>query len=118
MFLVSPKNTHTHSSDSCPMSHAGDALSQEALGQQFSTYDNSHDHSSGQNCATAGHGAWWYNDCKGSDLNGQYGDNQYAMGIFWWTWSTADTNWLSGADMKLRPCGICDPGLTPLFIFE
>ena len=40
-------------------------------GMQLSTKDRDHDKSSGQ-CAVSYHGAWWYNNCHVSNLNGKY----------------------------------------------
>uniref|UniRef100_A0A8B9NXT6 Fibrinogen C-terminal domain-containing protein n=1 Tax=Apteryx owenii TaxID=8824 RepID=A0A8B9NXT6_APTOW len=70
----------------------------------FSTTDQDNNMSS-FNCATAYKGAWWYNDCHCSDLNGMYWlgvRGSYADGI----------NWKTGKDyhyshkqteMKFRP---------------
>ena len=55
--------------------YLGDSLSDPnspmAQGMQFSTFDADHDLSS-DNCAIAYHGAWWYNSCHASNLNGAY----------------------------------------------
>ena len=52
---------------------------------QFSTRDNDND--SGEiNCASEYTGAWWFNQCLASNLNGRYlgGTNsEYAKGIVW-----------------------------------
>lgn len=39
---------------------------------KFSTYDRDNDLSKSMDCATYYKGAWWYNDCHVSNLNGQY----------------------------------------------
>ncbi|CAH1958090.1 unnamed protein product [Acanthoscelides obtectus] len=49
---------------------AGDSLEYQA-GQKFSTYDQDHDNSE-NNCAVTFTGAWWYNACHRSNLNGNY----------------------------------------------
>ncbi|XP_061176951.1 ficolin-1-like [Saccostrea echinata] len=50
---------------------AGDSLIDWHNGMKFSTKDQDNDMSS-VNCATKYHGAWWYNACYQSNLNGQY----------------------------------------------
>jgi len=39
---------------------------------EFSTFDKDNDKSANQNCARDLHGAWWYNACAESNLNGFY----------------------------------------------
>ncbi|KAL4234153.1 Angiopoietin-1-like [Mactra antiquata] len=41
-------------------------------GAAFSTYDRDVDRRDHGNCAAGYHGAWWYNDCTYTNLNGQY----------------------------------------------
>ncbi|XP_071790265.1 ficolin-2-like [Asterias amurensis] len=50
--------------------NAGDSLSYHH-NNMFSTYDYDGDNS-GSNCASTYHGAWWYNSCHNSNLNGKY----------------------------------------------
>merc|ERR1712136_692051 len=52
------------------MGTAGDSLSYHN-GSNFSTYDADHDRS-GSSCAETYTGAWWYNNCYHSNLNGEY----------------------------------------------
>ncbi|KAL9972069.1 hypothetical protein ACROYT_G018308 [Oculina patagonica] len=60
-------------------------------GMSFSTKDRDNDKTS-SNCAINNRGAWWYNSCGDSLLNGNY-DNSY----YQWNW------FLKGSEMKLKP---------------
>jgi len=71
---------------------------------QFSTKDQDNDMGGGQ-CAVAFKGAWWYNDCHRSNLNGQYHGGphaSYADGINWYTFRGHQYS-LKRAEMKIRP---------------
>uniref|UniRef100_A0A8D0YQL6 Ficolin 1 n=1 Tax=Sus scrofa TaxID=9823 RepID=A0A8D0YQL6_PIG len=64
--------------------NAGDSLSSHR-DQFFSTKDQDNDNHSG-NCAEQYHGAWWYNACHSSNLNGRYLrglHTSYANGVNW-----------------------------------
>lgn len=64
---------------------AGDSLTSRANGRKFSTYDRDNDVYSGH-CAVMYHGAWWYDSCHTSNLNGDYGNTQFAKGPVWSPW--------------------------------
>ena len=72
---------------------AGDSLTSTAnmrnhSGYQFSTMDEDNDRCT-CNCAQTYKGAWWYNLCHDSNLNGLYhGGAQlsFADGVNWYTW--------------------------------
>ena len=66
---------------------AGDSLVYHN-GMKFTTRDNDNDNSGG-NCAQALHGAWWFNNCFFSHLNGPYHHNPVVSlnnGIIWYHW--------------------------------
>ena len=87
-------------------SDAGDSLSIHTK-QKFTTLDNDNDKSPGENCAVTYHGAWWYNSCHESNLNGRYynGNNPtagFADGIVWYG-VTGYHYSLKSVTMAIRP---------------
>ena len=63
----------------------GDSLGHHN-GNKFSTKDND---SYEKNCATRYKGAWWYDKCHSSNLNGLYLNGTYsafATGMVWYKW--------------------------------
>ncbi|WAQ95208.1 TL5A-like protein [Mya arenaria] len=79
---------------------AGDAFASRNNNNNFSTYDRDNDAYSG-NCAEKLHGAWWYDSCHVSNLNGDYGNTAYAQGLTWWPWTGFYAS-LSITEMKVR----------------
>ncbi|XP_028390977.1 uncharacterized protein LOC114515854 [Dendronephthya gigantea] len=81
---------------------AGDSLYYHNQ-MQFTTNDSDNDARSDENCATGFKGAWWYNNCYNSNLNGLYlGAGQYdATGITWLMWRGHYS--LKKTEMKIRP---------------
>ena len=68
----------------------------------FTTKDRDNDRDSGKNCAVSFTGAWWYNSCHHSNLNGKYvGDIRDNRGARWNTFR--DSLSLKFTEMKLRP---------------
>ena len=82
---------------------AGDSLTYHN-GQPFSTKDRDNDSSSDGNCAIVHSGAWWYEICHESNLNGLYhsgSHTSYADGVNWLTWKGHYYS-LRFSEMKLR----------------
>ncbi|XP_020907168.1 ficolin-2 [Exaiptasia diaphana] len=83
---------------------AGDSLSYHRY-MTFTTKDRDNDKCGGS-CAVGCKGAWWYNCCHHSNLNGQYKYNGTSSGInvVWYHWRL-ETGYhsLARAEMKMRP---------------
>ena len=80
---------------------AGDSLAWHN-GLQFSTKDRDNDLRSGGNCASFHRGAWWYNSCHNSNLNGLYLSGQDGhKGVNWYHFDEKFFS-LKFAQMKLR----------------
>uniref|UniRef100_A0A1X7T2Y7 Fibrinogen C-terminal domain-containing protein n=1 Tax=Amphimedon queenslandica TaxID=400682 RepID=A0A1X7T2Y7_AMPQE len=79
---------------------AGDSLDWHN-GFKFTTRDNDNDDYNGGNCAYFRTGAWWYNACITSNLNGRYFNTSFytEQGINWWGWQY---NTLQFSEMKTR----------------
>ena len=91
---------------------AGDGLIDSNLahpsshnGMKFSTRDSDNDNNSGGNCADYYNGAWWFNSCFQSHLNGPYYSNPAAggdsNGIIWSDWKGFSYS-LKFTEMKTR----------------
>ena len=83
---------------------AGDALTLHN-GRQFSTRDQDNDNRGDLNCAQQHHGAWWYNKCHNSNLNGRYyhsGPQSRSNGLVWFHWKRTHYYTMKATEMKLR----------------
>jgi len=81
---------------------AGDSLAWHN-NMAFTTKDRDNDRYGSRNCAVVWTGAWWYNNCHYSNLNGKYlGDTTNTQGVNWWHWKNAYVS-LKFTEMKLRP---------------
>ena len=68
----------------------------------FTTKDRDNDRRSSVNCAVFWTGAWWYNNCHSSNLNGKYlGDKRDNRGARWYDFRGSLS--LKFTEMKLRP---------------
>ncbi|XP_019643095.1 PREDICTED: uncharacterized protein LOC109484279 [Branchiostoma belcheri] len=86
---------------------AGDSMISTTAGldlnlMKFSTYDNDNDNLADGSCAVRFHGAWWYNACGESNLNGEYGSTEYGKGVVWKTFRGMRES-LKFTEMKVRP---------------
>ena len=75
-------------------------------GMKFTTIDKDNDHAT-FNCAVRYSGAWWYNACHASNLNGLYlsGPTEtYANGVDWFAFKRTHYYSLKLTEMKMRPC--------------
>ena len=79
---------------------AGDSMAFHN-GMLFSTHDQDND-LYGSNCAQSYTGAWWYNACHRSNLNGRYGDNAHGKGVNWKYWREQEYS-LKETSMKVKP---------------
>ena len=82
---------------------AGDSLAFHN-GMQFSTKDRDNDPWSGGNCASSNyrHGAWWYESCTNSNLNGLYRSGLSGIQGAYWHYFLNNYISLKFAQMKLR----------------
>ena len=79
---------------------AGDSLVYHN-GMYFTTKDRDNDRY-GVNCAQQWTGAWWYESCHHSNLNGRYlGNKQDGKGINWQRWKS-NTLSMRRSTMKIR----------------
>uniref|UniRef100_A0A8C5R884 Fibrinogen C-terminal domain-containing protein n=1 Tax=Leptobrachium leishanense TaxID=445787 RepID=A0A8C5R884_9ANUR len=81
---------------------AGNSLSLHN-NRRFSTKDVDHDLRQGASCAEIHQGAWWYDSCLLSSLNGKYqdGEDTDQTGIIWVSFRRFTS--LKSSEMKFRP---------------
>ncbi|XP_013415448.1 ryncolin-1-like [Lingula anatina] len=83
---------------------AGDSLRRQN-GCAFSTYDRDHDTWDNGSCARKYKGAWWYQNCHHSNLNGLYhlgNHTSFADGVNWHHFRGRNYS-LKTTEMKIRP---------------
>ena len=82
---------------------AGDSLASIHNGMQFSTKDRDNDLNAVEVCAVMYRGAWWYNNCHHSNLNGLYLSGQTNnQGVRWQLFHPSFRYSLRYSEMKLR----------------
>ncbi|XP_022786674.1 ficolin-1-like isoform X2 [Stylophora pistillata] len=83
---------------------AGDSFSYHR-GSAFSTKDQDNDQNGGSSCAKRCKGAWWYNSCLSSNLNGLYLHGSHSTsweGVNWSKWKGHSYS-AKRAEMKIKP---------------
>ncbi|XP_022786569.1 uncharacterized protein LOC111326757 [Stylophora pistillata] len=83
---------------------AGDSLARHR-GHAFTTKDQDNDSWRRGNCAVEYKGAWWYQQCHHSNLNGVYHNGRHsssADGVNWYHWRGHNYS-VKKAEMKIRP---------------
>ena len=81
--------------------NSGDSLSYQN-GMQFTTKDRDNDNN-GSNCAVTCKGAWWYNSCYSSNLNGLYpGTGQGIYTMISWHELSKKYDSITFSEMKIR----------------
>ncbi|XP_038061709.1 ficolin-3-like [Patiria miniata] len=113
-FQISPREYNLNIGQYDASSTAGDSLlGHEGPdhfrfhgGRPFTTKDRDRD-SANHNCAHKFTGAWWFNSCWYSHLNGQYYQDENAnsrMGVQWYAWGSRYYS-LKACSMKMREIG-------------
>ena len=82
---------------------AGDSLGHHR-GSAFSTKDRDNDKNF-QHCAVGVRGAWWFNNCLNTNLNGVYLHGKHSKawkGVVWYHWKGHSYS-AKRAEMKIKP---------------
>ncbi|XP_038053943.1 ficolin-2-like [Patiria miniata] len=104
-FQISPGEYNLNIGQYDASSNAGDSLSTTHKGRPFTTKDRDNDQSS-NNCAQSFPGAWWFNNCYHSHLNGQYYVNLGGRnGVNWNTLRAHISDSLKTCSMNMRELG-------------
>ncbi|XP_055950687.1 techylectin-like protein [Argiope bruennichi] len=85
--------------------NAGDSIVAHHDNAKFSTKDVDNDNYKNGNCALTRKGAWWYNNCHHSNLNGLYWKGYHesvADGVNWYSCKNMNES-LEFTEMKIRP---------------
>lgn len=84
--------------------NASDSLDYQN-GMYFTTKDQDNDRYSFYSCAEDSDGAWWYNKCRYSNLNGRYLGNRQDdwKGIIWYYWKKSKVSLKRSKMMIRRP---------------
>ena len=84
------------------ISTASDSLGPHR-GMLFSIKDRDNDKWHGGKCALSYTGAWWYNHCLNSNLNGLYLNGKVdPKGVTWYYWKNSHY-FFKKSEMKIRP---------------
>uniref|UniRef100_A0A8D8ESD7 Angiopoietin-related protein 6 n=2 Tax=Culex pipiens TaxID=7175 RepID=A0A8D8ESD7_CULPI len=59
----------------------------EQNGKKFSTFDVDNDENLRTNCASERRGAWWYDSCSHSNLNGPHTNEEKRASMYWYAFS-------------------------------
>lgn len=79
----------------------GDSLHLKHNGKPFSTKDRDNDGDNKESCAQRYVGAWWYNKCHTSNLNGKYNNSNYGKGLNWHSWKGYHVS-MTTSEMKIK----------------
>ncbi|XP_071837492.1 fibrinogen-like protein A [Apostichopus japonicus] len=104
-YTLSGLGTYSGTADTDGGAPGGYALSYH-LNYAFSTFDRDNDKTYPVNCADDNHGAWWYNACATSNLNGDYMAADDAQSSIHWYFLPGGNFNIKFTEMKIRPVWI------------